>query len=389
MLRWLKVTSVALVVLSVVLVAGVRAVCAIVVAQQAEPAFERMRADADTYWPRVQADLTAMKADPFFTRPREGGDAGERLQKLLRWKGAGMEDAPPPEHELTFPPELAAKVTPFELDDEPSLPTAEELAALDFTWLRDLEGYAYWELTTHPHFEGGGPVDGVKMPMPDFMTLLTGAKLRLLDGWRRGDLASARAEVRHVAWLMATTETVLGGMCAAAMLGIEEKARATFTPDEPAAVPTRQAFKRVAWALRSLTHETLPSETRARTYAAARGNVALCVTLGEMALAEPFSRPLLEAYYRDAYEERDAIVSAPPAPCRLQTASRTRALWALDSATMDDSSRLLFESVRADGVADRIVDVLFLRPVRHTMGLLLVSIAVPDGYRHYRSAAVP
>lgn len=382
--RWLKVAAALFVALFVMVVVGVRVVCAVVISQQVEPTLERMRADAALYWPAVEADLVAMRAEPFFTRAREGGDAGEQLHEILRWKGGPLDDVPPTDEQLTLDDELADKVSPFELDDKTALPTAEELAALDFGWMKDLERYAYWELSTHPHFAGGGPIDGVAMPIPDFTALLSWSKLRLIDGWRRGELAAARDEVRHLAWLAVTTETLIGGMFGVALLGVEDKARATFSPDEPPAVPTRSALKRVAWALRALGHEGLPADVRARMWAAARGNVGLCVALGEIAFSEPFFRPLLRDHYREAFEERDAVFADPPAPCRMTLARRTQASDAAHSSAIAAEERLVFEILEVDGFADVVMDVVLLRPVRHTVGLILHAIGTPEGYRAYQ-----
>ena len=58
-------------------------------------------------------------------------------------------------------------------------------------------------------------------PIPNFVTLQSWVKLRLLKGLHEGDLPSASAEVRHLAELCGSTGTLVGDMIRLSMLGLE------------------------------------------------------------------------------------------------------------------------------------------------------------------------
>lgn len=98
----------------------------------------------------------------------------------------------------------------------------EVYAGLDFSWMKELLQFDTWSIATASPLRDVAEVTTYfDAPLPNFVTLQHWSKLRLLKGLHENDLASASLEVRHLADLIGTTNTLVGDMVRVALFGIE------------------------------------------------------------------------------------------------------------------------------------------------------------------------
>lgn len=98
----------------------------------------------------------------------------------------------------------------------------EIYAGLDFGWLKELLQFDHWSIATaSPLRDVAEAKTAADAPLPNFVTLQSWSKLRLLKGLHERDLAQASLEVRHLADLCGSTGSLVGDMIRVAMLGIE------------------------------------------------------------------------------------------------------------------------------------------------------------------------
>jgi hypothetical protein len=116
--------------------------------------------------------------------------------------------------------------------------TAADYAGLDFSWLTALADYDHWSIATDGPLKNAQTIDFFTSPQPDFSSLQQWAKLRLIKGKNEGDLARASAEVRHLADLCASTETMNGEFQRTAMHAIERAVWELAALEPPTPLPT-------------------------------------------------------------------------------------------------------------------------------------------------------
>ncbi|MBL8924257.1 MAG: hypothetical protein JNJ54_35740 [Myxococcaceae bacterium] len=86
----------------------------------------------------------------------------------------------------------------------------ELYAGLDFAWLEALRGFDHWSLATQGPLRDQRPTSMFESPLPEYGTLVSWAKLRLLKGAHEGALPVAADEVLHLADLCASGGALLG-----------------------------------------------------------------------------------------------------------------------------------------------------------------------------------
>lgn len=219
--RWLVIV-VAVVLLTLIaggVVAGYRAV---VRDKWLKPArtHEHQTADAVEAFCGAQEVLAK---EPFFLRPTRQNprDASPVLSASIGWRDSSIDGGVPvPKGSFVIPGDISSRTDSF-MDDL----TAEDLKAADTGFLATLHDYDRWDL-----LGGTGPLtaaaswNGATAPMPQFLALLTAARVHLKRGAAEGTLAAAGRDVRHIAYLAWTTETLLGGLVGIALLDIEHQA---------------------------------------------------------------------------------------------------------------------------------------------------------------------
>lgn len=166
--------------------------------------------------------------------------------------------------------------------------------------------YDGWDWMSSGHgaalLEGSGPgASASTVGIPNFVTIQTLAKLRLLEGLRSGDALPALREVRHLAQLLTCADDLVGYMVSVALLGIEADGyaaavdREILAPDAWSPVPedTRRQMKRLPWGLSMIYSGWAPGGSLARVEAVGGPIPGRCAALGQAVHMWTLHRELL------------------------------------------------------------------------------------------------
>ncbi|HEY3445394.1 MAG TPA: hypothetical protein VGK67_03475 [Myxococcales bacterium] len=163
--------------------------------READRKAKQARSEVQEYL-RVRARLAA---NPFFSQKRAGGDAGPFLNDKIAWYGVSKKKV-----------ELRLEQKVFEslrkLDGHwAEKGRGEDRPDADTSWMARLHEYAYWDVK---------PAEGkyrlFDVPSANYSAMPQWAKIRLMQGLDGGDLRSAAADVRQLAWLLHSTQEVGG-----------------------------------------------------------------------------------------------------------------------------------------------------------------------------------
>lgn len=144
-------------------------------------------------------------------------DAAHFLVNKVTWGDNGARGSLEPSTDLTdrmasYKKDWATKVTD------------EDLAGLDFSWMRELQAYDHWNLMADGPLRHGPPEDLSVDSLPKLLAFQTWAKLRLASALRTGDFAAASSDVRHLAQVLNSDGTLVGHMVAGAITLAEKRA---------------------------------------------------------------------------------------------------------------------------------------------------------------------
>lgn len=288
--------------------------------------------------PRVQADqqwaagLEVLATDP------AGADAGEFLNSRLGWIGDQgaidryCADHPCAHSELAIPEAVGELV---KSSDWLQRAAAVDWTKIDLQWLRRLHNYQTWNI------ERDSPVALVEQyefpasPVPDYQALLQWSRLRLMRAVVDGNVDAAVADTRQLARLSYSTENLLGGAIAVAILGQEERLTTVELPANAwRTLPlfTQQDARRLRGLLfigpLFIWHDA--PESAVQVWQSFK--VGRCAALAEVVGDELYAfRPLLRKREPEVYVRYGQLLAASAGQCRLE---RLRTLWP-DTAASD------------------------------------------------------
>ena len=259
--------------------------------------------------------------EPFFQRPvaNEPRDAAPVMSAFIGW-GDTSEDGgvPVPRGSVDVPkamrPRLGGSVFMDALTDG-------DLAAVDTAFVATLHDFDRWELTG-----GGGPLVGAaswhaaSAPLPNFVAILDVAKMHLKRGAKEGHLIEAARDVRQLAWLSYSTESLLGGMVGLALLAIERTAwewagkhDVATTGWTPVPEPTTEKAKKVLAAAPAFFNPLSSEATFARAMACDK--VTRCAALTEAATVTSGLSAMLDEPWRARARALSTATDAPRGGC--------------------------------------------------------------------------
>lgn len=163
-----------------------------------------------------------------------GKDAGDFLNPIVRWPlqcGSPEYLQHPPAGPLQVSAEWQSRIqTRIDIQNYSSW----DLRKLDLSWLAKLKQFDYWDLSladsqkTHYNRLLQQKISAIEyfraVPYPAFADLFQFGQLRLMQGLKQRKMKAALEEVRHLAKLLYSTESMQGLIVSAAMLVAEEKA---------------------------------------------------------------------------------------------------------------------------------------------------------------------
>lgn len=177
-----------------------------------------------------RARVSRLAASPFFSRPLAGKDAGPWLSGRVPWDPAMPRDMselrgrlktglePDPTSGLSLPRAVSDRLRKTGWMQAEA--ASADLMSMDTNWFSGFDGFGFWELSTDIPLSSR---DGFPAPEVNYSQLETWAKVRLLQGLAGGDARAAAREVRSLAWLLLTTESLVAAYMGIAMLALEER----------------------------------------------------------------------------------------------------------------------------------------------------------------------
>lgn len=170
-----------------------------------------------------------LATDPFFQPGPRAKDAAAWLNPLVGFGSTSVDGGVPiPPGTLEVPDALRTALGTAENFLDADLADAgveDALAAVDTSAFSRAHEFDHWELTG-----AGSPLvaaaswNGAEAPLPRFIQLIAAAKVHLVKGARAGTLPQAAKDVRQLARLCLTTESLIGAMVGVALAGVEGRA---------------------------------------------------------------------------------------------------------------------------------------------------------------------
>ncbi|MFL5320494.1 MAG: hypothetical protein ACJ790_12610 [Myxococcaceae bacterium] len=332
------------------------------------------------------AEQGRVAADPFFHEQRTPGDASEFFGKWLPLEDAGKA-SPIPGSPLAIPPELPQ--SNGQIEDWLTKPL--DVSKADFRWMKELYRYDRWDLSHWRGAGASGKFELLSLPfLPNLSVLTAWAKYRLLDGIARKDPASASRDVRQLAWLFYRTDTLLGGMSATMLLGLDRSARDAhleFGDDwKPMTREQIDRLRRVVWGGAMLQQVTLPTAIAERARTCGAPPVSRCIGVNEAVFAAAEVGPLIPSEFS---EELNALRKAVELP----DCSPLAKVMLEDGSSLIESppvSGPLRGAFGLDADLEKVIRHLPRMLSREAVGTFLLSDSVqPDKLTPFLDAGVP
>lgn len=269
----------------------------------AEAAIQRSQTKAAQERTRVAQNSALLAELGTFGPSPSDRDGGAVLNDLVPYSPAG-----------TSTPALALPAKLLEQLRREDWLTSPEIASdnLDYRWLTELGGYDHWNLWNAPRVKGTGPYGFTEATLPNFLVFPSWAKLRLREGQRRGELEVARAEIRHLARILASTELMIGVVVAAKLVDLVDR-KDTTTP-----IVREQILSLEQQA--SLTAEPKLLEG----FLSKLDAPVACAAANESLWISYMLRPLVESRFLASYKIMDQAIQQK-GPCRWEP---LRTAWA-------------------------------------------------------------
>lgn len=387
----MKVLKRALLILAIVLVVAL--VLAVVgmgvldkkVRAETDATRARLRADLAMARDRIIEDQRALAGHWLFERRVGGGDASDILEPRTGWVGGSAARA----GDSGVPAALVQTIKGWGQEWASHVDDAD-LTGVDLAWMKDLDKLDHWDLEREGSPMNQRPWHWHDAPTPSFITLQSAAKARLLVGLRAGDPAGAAAEVRELARLSASTETLIGDMVAVALVRVTIKARAVAeqrkldlsawprTTDDEA-----DRLRRALWSASAFFQPLAVDDTMEQHIVAGR-----CTALLEGGAGALWLRGFLEDRYADRY--RSLTESITRSPCRLKNLRRAWNGKDHEGEMSITTDLLCGDAIARGGAAPPgcrlAVSFARLPLAKEAIGEILLTVSAPSWFKYYLDA---
>lgn len=183
---------------------------------------------------------------------------------------------------------------------------------LDFSWMSELHKFDFWDVEKNtPVFVAGKKYLTYSYPAPSYKELMTWAKLRLLYGKETGKMNEAFKDVRQLARLIWTNDTLLSSMVTVNLLKLENEIHQGNWEIIPEEILMRA--KRFFYALPSMIDPRLDDSHFFKFTPLAPG---ICPMLNEAMLSYISVRDLLKDELKNEYMRMDLLIKESLTVCR-------------------------------------------------------------------------
>lgn len=255
-----------------------------------------------------EGDQARLAGESVFRSGPLTADAGAFLNSRVVWTGQGaLYDAMNAHPTLRAPEEIKRKLHHYKSYRD-AFAHAREIDAkgVDLAWLKALRVYDYWDFfATGPLAESlkthGDQAGWPWMPIPNFAELRDLAELRMVAGFRQHRLLPALREVRQLARLCYTNESLIGAMVSVALLRMEADAFEEGRKEglisaaewRPFSAEELVRARRTLYGVVQFFSPTVDPALVSRLFLGAKAPVGYCTALGEGGALAAFSRMAL------------------------------------------------------------------------------------------------
>jgi hypothetical protein len=299
-----------------------------------DPVIKDYRAVQAGYLGEFEEDQEFLRRVPIFdTNPSPQKDAGPYLNPRVIWTPdqSGQE-----QFATRLAPELEEEILRYRNDWLRHHSRLLRNRQVDLSWFNELSKFDYWDLESNS--PQGKLIDEriyaspEQIPIPDSIELITLAKLRLAVGADENKPLLALQQVRQLAQLLLTTESIHMYTLALGILDVERRGYQYFLDtemmkeDDWEVIPrniTRRA-SRALWAARGYFHVWTDPNLLERIFLGPRTPVGFCAAINEAAPRELSLRPLLshtlpfERNLDAPLKELDKVMDRAYHSCRLK-----------------------------------------------------------------------
>jgi hypothetical protein len=400
--RVLRITGVVVVLLLLAGALGVVAWGAWTVDRKVAEAQAHMVSRMDAFHARVEADAREVGPDGPLGPVGRSANAGTFLNPRVTWRGwpaavsAYRATVPADVTPITIPPDVVMRLRGKGWEEAVEGTLAQDV---DVGWLQGLSRFDHWDLDAESPVSAMPWPDPVRAPVPDYGLLLAAARVRVLQGLRNGTPSRAATELRHLARLLDSTETLVGTTMAVQVLRVESRAHAlaasrgipadpSWRPLDPKELDRLQRLAQAAMAYASLlappTHwsalDTLP--------------VGRCAALSEGLWFALVFEPLLGDRLRDRYQALERSLEASQGRCRLTLLRRA---WRLSRAEKAELFRRNIcgagpdqeQTAQDPGGCPSAWVSTHVPWIKEKVGMVLAAVAMPDPFGPYQAMSAP
>lgn len=345
------------------------------------PMLESIANDGRRFYPVWKADLEDIRS--WYRPPTETPtrDAAPYLHPRMAWDGADdwLAEVPPDiRGSLALP--HALRYGQFATPWTSTVLTDDMLEQLDFSWFEDIKQYDFWETTN-------AAPPSVRVPLIDrpfmiYVQLAQWSAYRLLAGQQTGTLRKAIEDVRHLAYLLLTTEDYIAVVIAASIYEYAATAAQTFDPNGADVRPTVEQARRLRRATTAsivyLSH-SVPRDLFERAASDAIGTPMLCVGATHASeTAVPVATFLAEtAALGPGIDRVRSLATAPEHGCRWTMSRRFWAAAELDWLDLNLGANTDEPLFPGQWIAH------WVPALREALAYWYVMLVQPAGFRRY------
>ncbi len=254
-----------------------------------KPGKDQKLRDSQTFISKYIADQKYISSTYLPTSAGTKRDAGLFLNNKIPWLDYGANEAV--QKPLSLSPTLLANLKEWK-GRWPQMASSVPWQQLDFSWMGSLQEYDHWDI----HKECQGCVHSeirtrgfLRYLAPDFKHLMGWTRLRLLHGLQTKDVLRASADVRQLAHLIMSQESLVSAMVAQLIFKQErvayDHAMQNNMPVDPRWHPLNleelERAKRVCLTTGAMFNAQTPNQVLLQVFAADAKYYCKCVGLAE------------------------------------------------------------------------------------------------------------